>query len=112
VRVYVVFEQNGYAVQCSAHTSRAAFAVKLCGDFERVRVDLYNRVEPRAFAVNRLNARKITLCDRTRGEFSRTHTLLQLCDCDFFKLEFRRARSISARIFDDASRNNIGCAGD
>jgi hypothetical protein len=75
--VYVVFNENGDAVQRPADAARPALAVERVGDGERVGVRLDDRPQGGAAAVHVLYAFEILLGDLAGRQPTRPHRLLE-----------------------------------
>ena len=90
MRVEVVLQRDGDAVQRAAGPVRAPLFVQLVGDLQSLGVGLDHGSELRALAVQGSDPVQVELCDRARRAFARLHRGLQVGDGGLVELESTR----------------------
>ena len=92
VRVDVVLERDGDAVQRAADLAGLAFGIELVGDLEGLGVGLDDCPQLRSLAVQGLDSRQVQLGDGSRGARPGTHCCLQVVNRRLVELERLVAR--------------------
>jgi hypothetical protein len=86
-RVYVVFDEDGNAVQWAARAPALSLSVQVFGNLECVGVDLYDGIERGAATVNLFYALKVFFREPLGRPLAGLHARLKLADGHLVQLE-------------------------